>query len=186
MAISLRTHWKLALNLALALAVIGTLGWAWGARKDFARSRSTGSGLTTLDPEALAQTQPGKRDPGVALPPPTGTIHPLDPILPLPGAAGDIQIETESDRLVIELSVPNLNEASLQIEAERQSLRVTGEQETIQEERDATGRVVSTSRSSSSYSTSFSLPEPVQPDGMTSHYENGRLRIEIPRLYSEA
>jgi HSP20 family molecular chaperone IbpA len=198
---NLRSHWKVVLTVFLGLAVLGTLAWAWNAKTDFAQHKSRGTGLTTLSPEDVAKARQAAIDSANVLPPNllgslgpldslvpplAGMVSPLDSLLvPMGGMADDIQIQTEDDRLVIELSVPNLNEASLQIQADRQSLHVSGQQETVQEEKDASGQVVSSSRSSSSYSTSFSLPEPVEPDGLKSHYENGRLRIEIPRLYKE-
>jgi len=197
----LRSHWKVVLTAFLGLAVLGTLAWAWNAKTDFAQHKARSTGLTTLSPEEVARAKQAAIDSANVLPPNllgplgpldslvpplAGMVSPLDSLLvPMGGMADDIQIQTEADRLVIELSVPNLNEASLQIQADRQSLRVSGQQETVQEEKDASGQVVSSSRSSSSYSTSFSLPEPVEPDGLKSHYENGRLRIEIPRLYKE-
>jgi HSP20 family molecular chaperone IbpA len=193
---------KVVLTVSLAIAVVLAVAWTLAAKKDLMRSKPHASGLTTLDPEALAQAENDQNDPTTARRAPllpmfdpldslmasmSRPMLPLDSLmLPMTGVADDVQIETRSDRLVIELEIPGLKEASLQIKADRQSLSVSGEQQEVQEEKDASGQVVSRSESSSSYSTSFSLPEPVKPEGIQSHYDDGKLRIEIPRLYKEA
>lgn len=197
----LRDHWKPVILWTLGLAALGTLAWAWEAKQEIDRPRSRDTGLTTLDPDALRNELDTTRgrvanwpftlgpgiDPFDSLLLPFGNLQsPADSLWTrMPGVGGSPNTRTLSDRVVIELAIPDLNEASLQIEADRQSLRVTAQQETAQEERDASGRVVSTSRSSSTYATRFGLPEPVQPDGLTSRYEGGVLYIEIPRLYKE-
>ena len=194
----LHSHWKSVLFCAVGLAVLGTRAWAWESKRDFDRPRSRDSGLTTLDPDALRNPKDTTGRPAVNWPvAPWPMLDPFDSLLGafgnfhflpdsvwagMSGEGGGFNTQTLSDRVVVELAIPDLNEASLQIEADRQSLRVTAQQETVQEERDASGRVVSTRRGTSSYSTSIGLPEPVQPDGLTSRYEGGVLRIEIPRL----
>jgi HSP20 family protein len=200
MLTKLKDNWKVILTVTLGLVALCTLAFALEVRSDFAKAKSRRQGLTTLDPKLLAQAQPDKTDsaqtaplhPLMAmpnlldslLPPLTGSLLP-DPDLLL-GGADDVQVETQADRLVISLSVPNLNEASIHIQVDSQYVQVSAEQEQVQEQKDASGNVISRSQSTSSYSTSFSLPEPVKPDGMKSHYENGQLVIEIPRLYKEA
>lgn len=197
-----RDHWKFVLLCTLGLSVLCALAWALEAKYEFDRPKSRDTGLTTLDLDALQNSEDTTRNRAANWPSALGP--PLDPfdslLLPfgglpspadslwanMPGIGGSLNTQTLSDRVVVELAIPDLNEASLQIEADRQSLRVTGLQETHTEERDASGRVVSSSRSSSSYSTSVGLPEPVQPDGLTTRYEGGILHIEIPRLYKEA
>lgn len=197
-----KRNWKVVLSASVAMAVVLAVAWTLTAKNDFMRNKPHASGLTTLDPDALAQAERDQRNPAIARPTPllrmfdpldslmasmSGAMLPLDSLMmPMTGVADDVQIETQSDRLVVELGIPDLNEATLQIEADRQSLRVSGERQVVEEEKNASGQVVSRSESSSSYSTRFSLPEPVKPEGIKSHYEDGKLRIEIPRLYKDA
>jgi HSP20 family molecular chaperone IbpA len=187
-----KANWKSM--LAAIAGVVALVGLAvaltlWSGKKP---ETSGIHGLTTLDPKTLADSAGQGPDSTNLLQTPrflTGMMDPLDSLLlPFPMAtdAGDVQIQTENDRVIVELSVPDLKESSLHIEVDQQSVQVSGEQESVQEQRDASGQVVSRSSSSSSYSSRFTLPEPVSPDGMTSHYKDGVLHIEIPRLYKEA
>lgn len=196
-----RPNWKAVSTASLALLGVLAVAWLLINKSDIMQHKPRVSGLTTLDPDAVSKAESEKRDsinrlrpsasslidPIDSLLAPLAGMMPLDPLaLPSAGIPDDVQIETKPDRLIIELSIPNLNEASLHIDAQRQSLKVSGEQQTEQVDRDASGQVISRSQSSSSYSTQFSLPEPVEPEGMKTHYEDGKLNIEIPRAAKEA
>ena len=188
----LKANWKSIVAACVGASALCGMVIALTSWSDPKPERPGIHGLTTLDPKTLADSAGQTQNSANLLQTPrfpTGMMAPLDSLLlPFPMATdpGDVQIRTENDRLIVELAVPDLKEGSLHIEVDQQSLQVSGEQESVQEERDASGQVVSRSSSSSSYSSRFSLPEPVSPDGMTSHYKDGVLRIEIPRLYKEA
>jgi len=188
----IKANWKaVAAAFAGAIALCG-LVIALTSWQDPKPERPGIHGLTTLDPKTLVDSTDQGQDSANLLQTPrflTAMMDPLDSLLlPFPMAAGEgnVQIQTENDRVIVLLTVPDLKESSLHIEVDQQSVQVSGEQESVQEEKDATGQVVSRSSSSSSYSSRFTLPEPVSPDGMTSHYKDGVLHIEIPRLFKEA
>ena len=111
---------------------------------------------------------------------------PMDPSALGSPTGMEPRIEDAGDRLIVELDVPGLDEGSLEIEVDQNSLRVSGLFEQVEVERDAQGNIISQSSSSSSYSNRFNLPESVKPEGMTSAYENAVLKIELPKLYDEA
>jgi HSP20 family protein len=102
------------------------------------------------------------------------------------GFAPDMDLQDEGDRFVVSIELDESEAASLEIDAQEESLTIHGTREEQVEERDADGNVTSSSQSSSRFSRSVALPEPVVPDRMESHYEDGVLRIELPKKYVDS
>jgi HSP20 family protein len=113
----------------------------------------------------------------------TGALPSPGDIMSDPDYAPQMDVQDEGDRFTVRIDLPEKEAASLEIDAQEESLTIRGTREEITEERDADGNVTSRSQSSSEFSRSVALPEPVLPDKMKSHYEDGVLSIELPKKF---
>lgn len=87
-------------------------------------------------------------------------------------------IENETDyRLRADL--PGLTEQDIAIELENDVLTISGERHTEHEER--AGGYHRIERGSGSFRRSLSLPEGIEPESISAHFENGVLELTIPK-----
>ena len=90
----------------------------------------------------------------------------------------DIQ-ETESHYLMI-FDLPGVKKEDIKIEMTGNELCVSGERKEEHEAKTASRHRVE--RSYGSFSRSFSLPQGIKPDQIETDYQNGVLRIAVPKL----
>lgn len=86
--------------------------------------------------------------------------------------------EREKDFL-IELAAPGLDKKDFKVELENDVLTISAEKEEKKEEKD--GEITSKEFSYESFSRSFRLPENSKADTTQAQYENGILKIAIPK-----
>jgi HSP20 family protein len=87
-------------------------------------------------------------------------------------------VETD-DTFVLRADLPGLTEDDIKIEFEDRTLTVSGERKSEHEsKKDGYVRV---ERAFGSFSRSLTLPQGVDPEGVTANFENGVLEITIPK-----
>ncbi|HEY8765613.1 MAG TPA: Hsp20/alpha crystallin family protein [Solirubrobacteraceae bacterium] len=87
-------------------------------------------------------------------------------------------VETEND-FVLRADLPGLAEGDVNIELENNVLTLSGERKAEHEERkEGYYRV---ERSSGTFSRSLTLPDGVDPEAISAHFERGVLEVRIPK-----
>jgi len=86
--------------------------------------------------------------------------------------------ETE-DSVIIEVELPGLNKEDIQLKATDDSLEIKGESKKIVEE--AKEGFIRKERSYRGFYRRISLPIKVKPEEAKAKYENGILRVELPK-----
>jgi HSP20 family protein len=87
-------------------------------------------------------------------------------------------VETD-DHFVLRADLPGLSEEDVKIELEDNVLTVSGERKAEHEERkEGYYRV---ERASGTFARSLTLPEGVDPAGVTAHFHRGVLEVRIPK-----
>lgn len=87
------------------------------------------------------------------------------------------------DEFVLEMEMPGFHKDDLQVTVERGILTVSGQRREQEREENVTYHV--RERSYDRFSRSFSLPQSVNADDVDAEYDNGILRVRLPKL-SEA
>ncbi|HPF11660.1 MAG TPA: Hsp20/alpha crystallin family protein [Flavobacteriaceae bacterium] len=95
-----------------------------------------------------------------------------------------VNISENFANFVVELAVPGLNKENITVEVEKDILKVSScvsnEGETI-ENQDGT-KFTRKEFNYTAFERSFTLPETVSKDSIKANYENGVLRIELPKV----
>ena len=87
-------------------------------------------------------------------------------------------VET-AEHFVLKADLPGIEQSDVSIELEKNVLTVAGERKTEHEEKhEGYYRV---ERATGSFSRSLTLPEGVDPDGVTASFHNGVLEVRIPK-----
>ncbi len=90
-----------------------------------------------------------------------------------------MDIAEESDRLLIRVEVPGVEEKDLQVNFEDGLLMISGERQFERKEDRNYHRI---ERSYGSFSRSFTLPRNVDSNKISATFKNGILEIEVPKL----
>ena len=90
-----------------------------------------------------------------------------------------VNIKEDSDHYTVSVAAPGLKKEDFHINVENNMLTINSEKEDEKEEKDA--RFTRREYSYTSFSRSFGLPDDVKQDAIDAHYENGELRINLPR-----
>jgi HSP20 family protein len=83
------------------------------------------------------------------------------------------------DHFVLKADLPGLAEGDVSIEIQDGTLRISGERKSEHERREKGWYRIE--RSSGSFSRSLTLPEGVDPDGITAEFDRGVLEVRIPK-----
>jgi HSP20 family protein len=90
-----------------------------------------------------------------------------------------VNIKEHNDNYVVAVAAPGLKKEDFKIDLENNLLTVSSEKEEEKEEKEA--RFSRREYSYTSFSRSFSLPDDVKQDAIAARYENGELRITLPK-----
>lgn len=89
---------------------------------------------------------------------------------------------SESDKAFsLELSVPGFNKEDIQVEIEKDILKISAKSETKNEEKDVNKKILRQEFKSSSFSRSFSIPENIDTENITASQKDGILSITLPK-----
>lgn len=90
-----------------------------------------------------------------------------------------VNITDEKDRYLLSLAAPGLKKDDFKIDVEGNMLTVSSEKEESKEENE--DRYTRREYNFSSFSRSFSLPQEVLKDKIEARYEEGLLKISLPK-----
>jgi len=90
-----------------------------------------------------------------------------------------VNVLENGDHYTISLAAPGLKKEEFNIHVDGNILTISSEKEQKKEEKDE--RFTSKEYSYSSFSRSFNLPDDVKQDKIDAHYDNGVLKIQLPR-----
>lgn len=82
----------------------------------------------------------------------------------------------------VELSVPGFNKDEFSVEVEKNVLIISAKQESKVEDKDKDERLIRQEFRSSSFSRSFVLPDNVDMEQISAQYQDGVLKLSIPKL----
>lgn len=90
-----------------------------------------------------------------------------------------VDIYEDKDRLILEAELPGMKQEDFDISVENNVITLKGERKfEMKKEGDNYHRV---ERSYGSFTRSFTLPQTVTPEGATADFDNGVLRISLPK-----
>lgn len=93
--------------------------------------------------------------------------------------APSVDIYEDKDRLVLEADLPGMNRDDFEISVENNVITLRGERKF---EKKADGEnYYRVERSYGSFTRSFTLPQTVTADGASAEFENGILRVSLPK-----
>jgi HSP20 family protein len=92
-----------------------------------------------------------------------------------------VNIKETEEGFAVELAAPGKQKGDFKIELNHNTLHISSESKTENEEKDEKGRYTRKEFSYSSFHRSFVLPSSVDADKISATYENGVLHIHIPK-----
>jgi HSP20 family protein len=90
-----------------------------------------------------------------------------------------VNIRENGSHYTVTLAAPGLKKEDFHIDLDGNMLTISSEKEEKKEEKDE--RFTRKEYSFTSFSRSFTLPEDARPEAIDARYENGELRITLPR-----
>ena len=90
-----------------------------------------------------------------------------------------VNVHEKEKEFEIELAAPGMKKSDFQITHENSTLTISSEKEEKSEEKDAD--YMRREFNYAAFSRSFRLPENAQEDKIAAHYEDGILRVSIPK-----
>lgn len=92
-----------------------------------------------------------------------------------------VNVEESADELTLTAELPGMTEDQISIEMENNVLTISGEKVEQRTEGDEERRYHLWERRYGSFQRSFTLPRTVQADGIRATYDNGVLRVHLPK-----
>jgi HSP20 family protein len=90
-----------------------------------------------------------------------------------------VNIKENGDHYTVCLAAPGLNKEDFRLDVEDNMLTISSEKEETKEEKE--DKFNRREYSYTSFSRSFSLPDDVKQDAIEARYQNGELKINLPR-----
>ena len=90
-----------------------------------------------------------------------------------------VNITEEKDEYQVSLAAPGMKKEDFNIDVDRNMLTISSEKEETKEEKDK--KFTRKEYNYSSFSRSFTLPEEINKEKIEAQYENGVLKISLPR-----
>jgi HSP20 family protein len=101
-----------------------------------------------------------------------------DDQLPTGTWAPAVDVAEETDKILVKVEVPGMDEKDLRVNFEDGLLTISGERQFERKDERNYHRI---ERSYGSFTRTFTLPRTVDPGAITAQYNNGVLEIEIPK-----
>ena len=90
-----------------------------------------------------------------------------------------VNIKDDGDHYTVSLAAPGLKKEDFKIDVENNMLTISSEKEDTKEEKEE--KYTRKEYSYSSFSRSFSLPEDIRQEAIDARYNEGELKITLPR-----
>jgi HSP20 family protein len=103
------------------------------------------------------------------------------------GAAGAgtwvpaVSVEESKDEMVLTAELPGMTPENVELHLENNVLTIRGEKRDLREEGDETRRYHVWERSFGAFERSFTLPRTVRAEDIAAEFENGLLRVRMPK-----
>jgi HSP20 family protein len=94
-----------------------------------------------------------------------------------------VNITEQQDQYLVAVAVPGMKKSDFKINVDGNILTISSEKEDTKEEKDK--KFTKKEYSYSSFSRSFTLPDEVNKEKIDAHYEEGVLKISLPRIENE-
>ncbi len=98
------------------------------------------------------------------------------------GGLPQMDMQEDNSKYTITLNLPGTDENNISVNLDGQQLTVNGEQNLDQQKQDANGNVIFQQHHSGKFQRSFTLPEPVKPNSLITHVDDGVLTITVNKL----
>lgn len=92
-----------------------------------------------------------------------------------------VNIKETDDNFMVEVAAPGKSREAFQIELDNEILTISSEEKTENENKEDNGRYTRREFSYSNFKRAFSLPESVNSEEISATYENGVLKINLPK-----
>lgn len=92
-----------------------------------------------------------------------------------------VDVEETNESIVLSAELPGMSHDDLDIELENNVLTLRGEKAQEREEGDGDSRFHLWERSYGAFQRSFTLPRTVDADDIEAHFDNGVLRVTMPK-----
>jgi Molecular chaperone (small heat shock protein) len=90
-----------------------------------------------------------------------------------------VDLKETSDRYEIDVNVPGLNRDDISVELDGNTLHISGQKERRDDDKDKTFHRVETEYGY--FHRSFNLPESAKTEDINAEYENGVLKVHVPK-----
>lgn len=97
----------------------------------------------------------------------------------------DIDVSESEEEYRITVNLPGMDESAIQVEMEGQVLRISGEIEEQIETKNDEGVVLHRERKTGRFRRAMRLPEPVDSKSLSTEFDQGVLRITVPKTDGE-
>lgn len=94
-----------------------------------------------------------------------------------------VNITEQKDQYLVAVAVPGMKKSDFKINVDGNILTISSEKEDTKEEKDK--KFTKKEYSYSSFSRCFTLPDEVNKEKIDAHYEEGVLKISLPRIENE-
>lgn len=105
----------------------------------------------------------------------------LAPFSQTPGWDLAVDVYEEKDAVIAEMNVPGLDAEKIDVSVEDGLLHVSGSREEVKEEKDAEKRYYRKEIRRGSFERSIRLDQPIQKEKVTADYQDGVLKITMPK-----
>lgn len=92
-----------------------------------------------------------------------------------------VNVKEADDNFEIQLTAPGMEKENFKINVENNILSISAETKSGNEEKDENGKYTKREFSFNSFKRSFSLPESDDDEDIKANYENGILKLSIPK-----
>jgi HSP20 family protein len=90
-----------------------------------------------------------------------------------------VNINETADKFVVEIAAPGLSKEDFKVEVEKGVLSIKAEKKEVKS--DENSKHIRREFSYSSFNRTFNMPEQVNPDSISAEYENGVLKLQLPK-----
>jgi HSP20 family protein len=90
-----------------------------------------------------------------------------------------VNVTEKDDQYLVSMAVPGLKKEDFNINIEGKMLTISSEKESSKEEKEE--KYTRKEYNYSSFSRSFTIPEDVRQENIQANYENGELKLTLPR-----
>lgn len=97
-----------------------------------------------------------------------------------------VNIEEKEDKYLLEMLAPGLEKADFKINLDKDLLTISYEQKKASEEKETNGKLIRKEFEFRSFSRSFSLDDKIDSAAITAVYENGVLKLSLPKKLEAA